>query len=116
MTIQLSSFGLCRQWWVPNTGGSNIPALNDLLSSWSIAFGDRVYDGAYSMQDRSMYFGSGSVLVRFPHEGVVVAKKLKDQGTVRQYSLFSRSDHAMRNEKFTLSRVVYCIYTSELCN
>ncbi|KFM77341.1 Membrane-bound transcription factor site-1 protease, partial [Stegodyphus mimosarum] len=23
-----------RQWWMPDTGGANIPALNDLLSAW----------------------------------------------------------------------------------
>lgn len=65
---------------MPNTGGSNIPALNDLLSTWSIAFGDGVYDGEFSMEDRNMYFASGSSLIRFPTEGVVIGKKLKDQG------------------------------------
>ena len=34
-----------KQWWFPLTGGSNIPALNDLLSPYRMAFGDRVYDG-----------------------------------------------------------------------
>ena len=27
-----------RQWWMPSTGGANVPALNDLLKSWNIAF------------------------------------------------------------------------------
>jgi hypothetical protein len=31
-----------RQWWVPVTGGANVPALNELLSTWGIAFGDVV--------------------------------------------------------------------------
>lgn len=26
-----------RQWWMPDTGGANIPALNTLLSVWGIA-------------------------------------------------------------------------------
>ena len=26
-----------RQWWMPDTGGANIPALNSLLSTWAIA-------------------------------------------------------------------------------
>tara|TARA_R110002050_G_scaffold230556_1_gene366345 strand:- start:1062 stop:1448 length:387 start_codon:yes stop_codon:yes gene_type:complete len=34
-----------QQWWRPVTGGSNIPALNDLLEPFGIAFGDRVFDG-----------------------------------------------------------------------
>ena len=27
-----------RQWWMPDTGGANVPALNDLLGPWGIAF------------------------------------------------------------------------------
>lgn len=80
---------ISRQWWMPNTGGSNIPALNDLLSTWSIAFGDGVYDGPFNMEDRSMYFASGSSLVRFPEEGIVIGKKLKDQGILLVYSILS---------------------------
>ena len=26
-----------RQWWLPDTGGANIPALNTLLASWDIS-------------------------------------------------------------------------------
>ncbi len=40
---------LCRQWWMPDTGGANIPALNELLAPWSIAFSDNVYEGDFSM-------------------------------------------------------------------
>jgi membrane-bound transcription factor site-1 protease len=29
-----------RSWWTPVTGGANIPALNDLLAPFGIAFGD----------------------------------------------------------------------------
>jgi len=28
----------CRQWWMPDTGGANIPALNDLISPLNMAF------------------------------------------------------------------------------
>ena len=27
-----------HQWWMPDTGGANVPALNDLLAPWGIAF------------------------------------------------------------------------------
>ena len=27
-----------RQWWMPDTGGANIPALNDLLTPFNMAF------------------------------------------------------------------------------
>ncbi len=31
-----------RSWWTPVTGGSNVPALNDLLAPYGIALGDAV--------------------------------------------------------------------------
>ena len=37
-----------RLWWVPDTGGANIPALNDLLAGWGIALGDTVVEGEIS--------------------------------------------------------------------
>lgn len=42
-----------KQWWTPATGGSNIPALNDLLKEFSMAFGDRIYSGEFSMTRES---------------------------------------------------------------
>ena len=34
-----------RQWWIPETGGANVPALNDLMRSWGVAFTSKVYKG-----------------------------------------------------------------------
>lgn len=34
-----------RQWWMPDTGGANIPALNELLDEFGIALGDDVLEG-----------------------------------------------------------------------
>ncbi|KAI5709308.1 hypothetical protein M8J76_015087 [Diaphorina citri] len=39
-----------RQWWLPETGGSNIPALNELLAVHGIRLGDRVYEGKSIME------------------------------------------------------------------
>ena len=36
-----------RSWWTPATGGSNVPALNDLLAPYGIAFGDAVLNGNF---------------------------------------------------------------------
>ena len=69
-----------RQWWMPDTGGSNIPALNDLLSSWGIALGDSVYEGDFTMCGKEMYYASGTSIVTFPKDGDMVFKSLKDQG------------------------------------
>uniref|UniRef100_A0A8C4QCE9 Membrane-bound transcription factor site-1 protease n=1 Tax=Eptatretus burgeri TaxID=7764 RepID=A0A8C4QCE9_EPTBU len=69
-----------RQWWMPDTGGANVPALNDLLSPWRMAFSDRVYEGDFTMADHEMYYASGSSIAQFPSEGVIVTQELKDQG------------------------------------
>ena len=42
---------VCRQWWMPDTGGANVPALNDLLSPYGMAFGDDVYEGDFTLGD-----------------------------------------------------------------
>lgn len=34
---------------MPDTGGANIPALNDLLSPLGMAFSDQVYEGEFTL-------------------------------------------------------------------
>jgi len=71
-----------RQWWVPVTGGSNVPALNELLAPWGVAFGDTVLDGEFELSGREVRYASGTSIVRFPGDGLVVIpeNKLTDQG------------------------------------
>ncbi|XP_030588228.1 membrane-bound transcription factor site-1 protease isoform X2 [Archocentrus centrarchus] len=69
-----------RQWWMPDTGGANIPALNDLISVWGMAFSDGLYEGDFTLADHDMYYASGCSIARFPEDGIVIAKNLKDQG------------------------------------
>lgn len=69
-----------RQWWMPDTGGANIPALNDLLVSWGIEFGDRVFEGEFKLGSHDMYYASGSSIAKFPSDGIVISRELKDQG------------------------------------
>lgn len=38
-----------RSWWTPVTGGANVPALNDLLDPFGIAFGDSILSGPYTV-------------------------------------------------------------------
>ena len=52
-----------RLWWVPDTGGANIPALNDLLAGWGIALGDTVVEGEIALGSHDAQYSSGSVLV-----------------------------------------------------
>jgi len=69
-----------RQWWMPDTGGSNIPALNNLLLPLGMAFGDEVYDGDFSLGDHDMIYASGTSIVRFPEDSIIITADLKDQG------------------------------------
>lgn len=38
-----------RQWWMPDTGGANVPALNELLSVWNMGFSDGLYEGDFTL-------------------------------------------------------------------
>lgn len=69
-----------RQWWMPDTGGANIPALNDLIMSFGMAFSDEVYEGDFMMGDHDMYYASGTSIAKFPTDGVLLTENLKDQG------------------------------------
>lgn len=56
-----------RRWWIPETGGANIPAINDLLySNWGVAFGDDVRSGQFTLgQHAPITFASGTTLIRY---------------------------------------------------
>ncbi|KAL4234848.1 Membrane-bound transcription factor site-1 protease [Mactra antiquata] len=69
-----------RQWWMPDTGGSNIPSINDLLSPLGIAFTDNVYEGEFTLGDHDMYYASGTSIGKFPKDGIIISRDLKDQG------------------------------------
>ncbi|XP_067931787.1 membrane-bound transcription factor site-1 protease-like [Watersipora subatra] len=69
-----------RQWWMPDTGGANIPALNDLLSAFNISFSDSVYEGSYKIERHEMYYASGTSIADFPENGLVITELLKNQG------------------------------------
>lgn len=34
---------------MPDTGGANIPALNELLSVWNMGFSDGLYEGEFAL-------------------------------------------------------------------
>ncbi|XP_071817777.1 membrane-bound transcription factor site-1 protease-like [Apostichopus japonicus] len=69
-----------RQWWMPDTGGSNIPALNDLLAPWGMAFGDGVYEGDIQIGVQKTVYSSGTSIIKFPADGFLLHRNLDDQG------------------------------------
>lgn len=58
-----------RSWWTPVTGGANVPALNDLLAPFGIAFGDKILNGDFSINGEQSRYASGTDIVRFPAGG-----------------------------------------------
>lgn len=69
-----------RQWWMPDTGGANLPALNELLASWGIQLGDRTFGGDFKWNDHRMFYASGTSIRDFPEDGIVLDADLEDQG------------------------------------
>lgn len=68
-----------RNWWTPATGGANIPALNTLLESFGIAFGDAVLSGSFTLNKETIKYASGANIVRFPQSGYVHSFSLADK-------------------------------------
>ena len=69
-----------RQWWMPDTGGANVPALNHLLAAWDISLSDEVLEGDFSLSERSVAYSSGAALASWPSDAHVIARDLSDQG------------------------------------
>ena len=57
--------------WTPYTGGSNVPALNDLLAPFGAAYGDRVMSGTVTFGALSARIASGANLARMPANSTV---------------------------------------------
>lgn len=58
-----------RQWWTPITGGSNVPALNELLAPFSIQLGSDVWSGDFFLGQHVGRYSSGTSIVKFPAGG-----------------------------------------------
>eukprot|EP00271_Cylindrocystis_brebissonii_P021840 TRINITY_DN8071_c1_g2_i3.p1 TRINITY_DN8071_c1_g2~~TRINITY_DN8071_c1_g2_i3.p1 ORF type:complete len:653 (+),score=124.88 TRINITY_DN8071_c1_g2_i3:113-1960(+) len=81
-----------RSWWTPATGGANIPALNDLLAPFGIAFGDTILSGLFSIAGERATYASGTDIRRFPAGGYVHRFLFADQaGTAEGGIVASRS-------------------------
>ncbi|XP_059306975.1 subtilisin-like protease SBT6.1 [Lycium ferocissimum] len=58
-----------RIWWTLVTGGSNVPALNDLLASFGIAFGNKILNGDFVLNGEQSRYASGTDILKFPRGG-----------------------------------------------
>lgn len=63
------------------TGGANVPAVNELLSPFGIAFGDAILEGQVPLDPDKPYYASGANIVRFPAGGHLHSWQLADKAT-----------------------------------
>ncbi|KAG8093885.1 hypothetical protein GUJ93_ZPchr0012g19812 [Zizania palustris] len=73
-----------RSWWTPITGGANVPALNELLAPFGIAFGDKVLSGDFSINGEQIHYASGTDIVQFPAGGFMHSFQLQDKSKIAQ--------------------------------
>jgi hypothetical protein len=68
-----------RSPWFPETGGANLPALNDLMHQWGIAFGSTVLDGQFAFTNSStLDLHSATSIAKFPAGGLLFHTLLVD--------------------------------------
>ncbi|KJE95552.1 membrane-bound transcription factor protease [Capsaspora owczarzaki ATCC 30864] len=73
-----------KRWWTPETGGANVPALNNLLNGFGIALGDKVFAGEVTVRSdgenpfKAPYL-SGTSITNFPPKGLISQLRLTDQ-------------------------------------
>lgn len=70
---------------MPDTGGANVPALNDLISVWGMAFSDGLYEGDFTMADHDSK----------THTSPLLLSPLFDLDFVKQWLLFCLSQCTM---------------------
>ena len=56
-----------------------MPALNELLAPYGIAFGDAVLEGQMDLDGEQIYYASGANIVNFPAGGFLHAQSLADK-------------------------------------
>ena len=60
-------------------GGANIPAVNELLAPFGVAFGDAVLEGPLQLLGEKLHYASGTNIVKFPAGGTLHAAALADK-------------------------------------
>ena len=68
-------------WWTPETGGSNVPALNELMAPFGIALSHHVVKGRVNVTNQHIPFNSGTTIARFPADGRLLFASLNDAGS-----------------------------------
>ena len=78
------------------TGGANLPALNELLAPFGIAFGDAVLEGPVQLGGAKLHYASGANIVKFPAGGTLHASALADKAVAGGPLLLAANCHSSR--------------------
>ena len=68
-----------EKWLRPCAGGANIPAVNELLAPFGVAFGDAVLEGPLQLLGEKLHYASGTNIVKFPAGGTLHSANLPDK-------------------------------------
>ena len=82
-----------RQWWMPDTGGVNVPAINSLLSHWNMAFSDQVYEGEFTIGDNKGTLFERLLPWALERCGIIIYWVLNDIFLI-YLGCYARSDHS----------------------
>lgn len=102
-----------QKYWYPSTGGANIPAINELLDPFGIAFSDQIFDGSFQLQGREIQYRTGTSIRKFPSGGEIVFAELEriDRLPERKHASYrSRRvgrgsiDHNRRSDRGNMER------------
>mmetsp|Transcript_27987 Transcript_27987/g.54412 ORF Transcript_27987/g.54412 Transcript_27987/m.54412 type:complete len:1061 (-) Transcript_27987:183-3365(-) len=76
-----------QSWWLPQTGGANLPQLNRVLEPFHMAYSDRVLDATMQADGKSWRYESGTSIFKFPKSGRLFSVLAKDavSGTRRYF-------------------------------
>jgi len=80
-----------QSWWLPQTGGANLPELNRVLAPFHMALSDRVLDATVEVKGggKAFRYESGTSLFQFPKGGRLFSVRAKDtvSGTTRYFPI-----------------------------
>ncbi|KAM3207787.1 hypothetical protein ACQJBY_062826 [Aegilops geniculata] len=102
-----------RSWWSPLTGGANIPALNELLAPFGIAFGDKILSGDFSINGEQSHYASGTDIVQFPAGGFLHGFELQEDPKTAQNSSTPDTQNSQSQEKSKLSSILGMLEAGE---
>lgn len=94
----------------PIVGGANIPALNDLLQPFGIAFGSSVFAGDLQILNKTISYFSGSYLIKFPRSGFLFTFDLFNESDL---ILSSKNKHKEANKHIPIMGLLKKVYGQE---